>query len=113
MATRQMQAFHKDFLDEVKRLVDGEDIVVIGMGHNPVVKRARRLLETAGLPYAYIGHGNYLFGYRRRLAVKMWSGWPLFPQVFVKGVLIGGARDLEAELRKGILAQRLTAPRVG
>jgi monothiol glutaredoxin len=24
----------------------------------------------------------------------MWTGWPTFPMVFVKGVLVGGASDL-------------------
>jgi glutaredoxin-related protein len=31
----------------------------------------------------------------------MWSGWPTFPQVFVKGALVGGAADLEAALADG------------
>ena len=26
--------------------------------------------------------------------IVMWSGWPTFPMVFVKGVLVGGAEDL-------------------
>src|SRR5439155_18194809 len=95
--TEQIAAFHKDYLDQVKKLVAEHDIVVVGMAQNPVVPRARKLLDDAGLKYAYIGHGSYLSGYRRRLAVKLWSGWPWFPQVFVKGVLIGGAKDLAAE----------------
>jgi glutaredoxin-related protein len=24
----------------------------------------------------------------------MWTGWPTFPMVFVRGVLVGGASDL-------------------
>jgi monothiol glutaredoxin len=111
-ASKQIASFHKDYLDEVKKLVAEHDIVVVGMKQNPIVKRARKLLDAAGLPYAYIGHGSYLSGYRRRLAIKLWSGWPWFPQVFVKGVLIGGASDLKVELEKGILKERLAAPRV-
>lgn len=110
-ATRQIAAFHKEFVDEVKQLVLHNDIVVVGMAHNPVVPRARRLLDGAGLKYAYIGHGSYLSGYRKRLAVKLWSGWPWFPQIFVKGTLIGGANDLAAELKHGTLQQRLAAAR--
>ena len=109
--TRQIAAFHKDFLDEVKQLVAANDIVVVGMAQNPVVRTARKLLDDAGLKYAYIGHGSYLSGYRRRLAVKLWSGWPWFPQVFVKGTLIGGANDLAAELKHGTLQKRLAEPR--
>lgn len=106
-AAKQIAAFHRDYVDEVKALVESNDIVVIGMAQNPVVRRARKLLEAAGLKYAYIGHGSYFSGYRRRLAIKLWSGWPWFPQVFVKGVLIGGARDLAVELEQGTLQDRL------
>jgi glutaredoxin-related protein len=31
----------------------------------------------------------------------MWSGWPTYPMVFVKGVLIGGASELERFLQRG------------
>jgi glutaredoxin-related protein len=77
------------------------------MSQNPVVKRARKLLTDAGHKYAYVGHGSYLSGYRRRLIIKLWSGWPYFPQIFVKGTLIGGADDLEAEIKDGTLKTRL------
>ena len=110
-ATEQIAAFHKDYLDEVKRLIAENDIVIVGMAQNPVVPRARKLLDDAGLKYAYIGHGSYLSGYRRRLRIKLWSGWPWFPQVFVKGVLIGGANDVAAELKHGTLLKRLAEPR--
>ena len=32
---------------------------------------------------------------RERLAIKMWSGWPTYPQIFIKGTLVGGASDLK------------------
>ena len=28
--------------------------------------------------------------------LKLWSGWPKFPMVFVQGTLVGGANDLQA-----------------
>ena len=40
-AVKQIAAFHQDYLDEVKRLVATHDIVVVGMGMNPVVKTAK------------------------------------------------------------------------
>jgi glutaredoxin-related protein len=36
----------------------------------------------------------------------MWTGWPTFPMVFVKGVLIGGADDLARLLESGALARK-------
>lgn len=110
-AARQMATFHQDFVAEVKQLVADSDIVVVGMAQNPVVTKARKLLDDAALPYAYIGHGSYFSGYRKRLAVKLWSGWPWFPQVFVRGTLIGGASDLAAELEHDTLRKRLATPR--
>ena len=47
--------------------------------------------------------------WRRRNALKMWTGWPTFPMIFVKGVLIGGATDLERLIDSGELA-RMLAP---
>jgi glutaredoxin-related protein len=109
---KQESEFHRDFVDEVIAAVDKNDIVVVGMGQNPVVKNARKALDQAGLAYAYVGHGNYLSGYRRRLAVKMWSGYPTFPQVFIQGVLIGGCAELVAGLADGSVKARLGQPRV-
>jgi glutaredoxin-related protein len=37
----------------------------------------------------------------------MWTGWPTFPMVFVKGALVGGASDLEALIASGELARML------
>lgn len=110
---QQQARFHREFVDEVIAAVDSNDIVVVGMGQNPVVKDARKALSAAGLAHAYVGHGNYFTGYRRRLAVKMWSGYPTFPQVFIKGVLIGGCRELKAGIEDGSVKERLAALRVG
>jgi glutaredoxin-related protein len=37
----------------------------------------------------------------------LWTGWPTFPMVFVKGVLVGGADDLEKLINGGELARLL------
>jgi monothiol glutaredoxin len=39
--------------------------------------------------------------------LKMWTGWPTFPMVFVKGVLVGGATDVEALIASGELKRML------
>jgi len=71
--------------------------------------KARRLLEKKGLAYKYIGHGSYLRGWRRRNALKMWTGWPTFPMVFVKGVLVGGASELEKLIASGEIRRMLAS----
>jgi len=37
----------------------------------------------------------------------MWTGWPTFPIVFVKGVLIGGADELGKLIETGELKRAL------
>jgi len=65
---------------------------------NPAPRRARRVLDVAKIAYKYLEYGSYLSEWRRRNALKMWTGWPTFPMVFHKGVLIGGADQLSAYL---------------
>ncbi len=70
-------------------------VLVVGMAGNFFCKRARRALDAAGVAHHYLEYGSYLSQWRPRLALKMWTGWPTFPMVFVKGVLVGGASDLQ------------------
>ncbi|HJV68118.1 glutaredoxin domain-containing protein [Ideonella sp.] len=100
---------HADIVAEVQQAIAAHTVVVVGMGINPFPRKARRLLEAAAVPYHYLGYGSYLSQWRRRNALKMWTGWPTFPMVFVKGVLVGGANDLEKLIASGEL-QRLLAP---
>lgn len=102
---------HADVVREAQAAVAANDIVVIGMKVNPFPRRARRLLDAAGLPYRYLEYGSYLSQWRRRTALKMWCGWPTFPMVFVKGMLVGGTSQLQRLEREGELARLLAAPR--
>lgn len=95
--------YRTEIVNEVQAAVAANEIVVVGMRQNPFPKRARKLLDAAGLAYKYLEYDSYFGGYRRRLALKMWSGWPTFPMVFVKGVLIGGASELKRLLESGEL----------
>jgi monothiol glutaredoxin len=91
-----------DIVNEVINSISKNKIVVIGMAQNPVVKKARKILDGNNMEYTYLEYGNYLSKWQERLAIKMWSGWPTFPQVFIEGKLIGGAKDLENFLEKNI-----------
>ena len=98
---------HADLVREVQAAVDANDVVVVGMKQNPAPKKARKALDAAGIPYKYLEYGSYFGPWRRRNALKMWTGWPTFPMVFVKGVLVGGADDLEKLVASGELAKLL------
>jgi monothiol glutaredoxin len=98
-----------DVVGEVQQVVAGNAVVVVGMGINPHPRRARRMLEAAGIAYRYLSYGSYLSQWPQRTALKMWSGWPTFPMVFVGGTLVGGASDLEKLIASGELL-KLVAP---
>lgn len=94
LAETARAAFHPDVTDEVATAVARDHVVVVGMAGNPFVRRARTLLTEAGIPFTYLEYGSYISQWKPRLAIKMWSGWPTFPQVFVDGALVGGFTEL-------------------
>ena len=108
-AIRDRVADHeRAIVDEVQAAIGANAVVVVGMRSNPFPKKARELLDRAGVAHLYLEYGGYLSLWRRRNALKMWSGWPTFPMVFVKGVLVGGYEDLKALHDSGELKQWLT-----
>jgi glutaredoxin-related protein len=98
---------HRDIIDEVEAAIAAHDVVVVGMKQNPFPRRARKALAAARIAFHYLEYGSYFNTWRRRTALKIWSGWPTFPMIFVKGVLIGGAEDVQKLLDSGELARRL------
>ncbi len=97
----KVAASQQSIVKEVQAAVAQYDVVVVGMALNPFPRQARRLLDAAGVTYHYMEFGSYLKLWRQRNALKMWTGWPTFPMVFVKGTLIGGADDLKKLLASG------------
>ena len=103
----KVASHHRSIIDEVQAAAASNAVVVVGMGMNPMPKKARAALDAAAIPYKYLEYGNYLNTWRRRNALKMWTGWPTFPMVFVKGTLVGGAEDLQALMASGELKKLL------
>jgi glutaredoxin-related protein len=102
---------HAATVAEARAAIAANAIVVIGMAHNPFVRKARKMLDAAGAPCHYLEYGSYFSGWRQRTALKMWSGWPTFPMVFVQGVLVGGASELQRLIDGGELARMKAGPR--
>ena len=98
---------HGDVVKEVQAAVAGSAVVIVGMGMNPMPKKARKLLDEANVAYKYLEYGNYLNTWRKRNALKLWTGWPTFPMVFVKGSLVGGADDVAKLIASGELKKLL------
>ena len=107
-AIREMVSnHHRDIVEEVEAASREHDVLVVGMAQNPFPKKARKALDQTGVAYSYLEYGSYMNSWRRRTALKMFTGWPTFPMVFVKGVLIGGASELEKLIKGGELKRRL------
>jgi monothiol glutaredoxin len=108
-AAEKLHALHADTIDEIVKAIETHPIVVVGMAQNPHVKNVRKALADAGLDFHYLEYGSYFSEWKKRLTIKQWSGWPTFPQVFVRGVLIGGEDLTKAALADGTLQARATS----
>jgi monothiol glutaredoxin len=107
-AVRERVAGHQAaVVQEVQAAVRQHAVVVVGMAQNPYPRKARKLLDAAGVPYQYLAYGSYFGDWRRRNALKMWTGWPTFPMVCGKGMLVGGADDLARLIDSGELRRML------
>lgn len=105
-AIRATVAQHQQaIVQEVQAAIAAHTVVVVGMRANPWPRRARKLLDAAQIPHQYREYGSYLSMWRERNALKMWTGWPTLPMVFVRGTLVGGFSDLKALVASGELAR--------
>lgn len=80
---------------EVEAALLQHQVLVVGMSQNPFPKKACKLLTELNIDFKYLEYGSYLGDWRRRGALKMWSGWQTFPMIFINGQLIGGYSDLQ------------------
>lgn len=107
-AIRDRIATHQQaIVAEVQAAVAQHPVLVVGMGMNPFPRKARRALDAAGVAYHYLEYGSYFSQWRRRNALKLWTGWPTLPMVFVRGTLVGGAGDLARLIASGELRRLL------
>ncbi|MEP7298283.1 MAG: glutaredoxin domain-containing protein [Burkholderiales bacterium] len=103
----KVENLHVEVVHNVQSAAASNPVLVVGMAGNPYCRKARRCLSDAGIPFKYLGYGSYLSLWRQRNALKMWTGWPTLPMVFVKGNLVGGADDLKKLLDSGELKRLL------
>jgi monothiol glutaredoxin len=101
--------YQQAILQEVKSTLKDNDVVVVGMAMNPFPRKACKALDALNQPYKYLEYGSYLKMWKPRGALKMWTGWPTFPMIFVKGTLIGGFTDLCTLIDSGELRKMLAA----
>lgn len=97
-----------DLVPQVDAAILAHAVVVVGMRQNPVCTKACRALDAQGVAYKYMEYGSYFSQWRARNTLKMWTGWPTFPMIFVRGVLVGGGNDLNALIASGELKQMVS-----
>ncbi len=96
-----------DIVHNVQAAAASNAVLVVGMAGNPHCRKARQALDQTGVSHQYLEYGGYFSQWRRRNALKMWTGWPTFPMVFVKGMLVGGRQDLDRLIESGELKRLL------
>jgi glutaredoxin-related protein len=103
-AAAKLEDRHPETIAEIEAALEANTVVVVGMAQNPHVKNVRKALAEAGIDFKYLEYGSYFSEWARRLTIKMWSGWPTFPQVFLRGQLIGGEDLTKAAIANGTLS---------
>ena len=103
----KVATLHADIVHNVQAAAASNPVLVVGMAQNPHCRGVRRALEAAGVAHHYLEYGSYFSLWRRRAALKMWTGWPTFPMVFVKGTLVGGQTDVQRLIDSGELKRLL------
>jgi hypothetical protein len=56
-----------DIVHNVQAAATSNPVLVVGMVGNPHVRRARKVLDAAGIAYHYLEYGSYFGGWRRRI----------------------------------------------
>lgn len=68
--------------------------------------RAAQILQQAGVPFTHV---NIFEEPEIREALKIYSNWPTFPQLYVQGELIGGSDIMLDMFERGELQPLLDA----
>ncbi len=98
-----------DALERIREQVTANPIIIYMKGTPKMPQcgfssRAAQALQACGIPFAYV---NVLEDKEIFENLPRFANWPTFPQIYVKGDLIGGC-DITLELyQKGELKQML------
>ena len=93
--------------DRIREQIQGDDVVLYMKG-TPVFPmcgfsaQVVQVLSQAGVPFQSY---NILDDMELRQGLKEFSSWPTFPQLYVKGELVGGCDIVEEMYDSGELAE--------
>lgn len=79
-------------VERIRSYIEGNDIVIFMKGTRAMPMcgfsaQTVRIFESYGVPFETV---DVLEDPELRQAIKEYSNWPTFPQVYIKGKLIGG-----------------------
>ena len=94
-----------DVQERIKSAVEGNDIIIFMKGSPEAPQcgfsmRTTEALKACNAEFAYV---DILAEPEVRAGLPQFSNWPTFPQVFVKGELIGGCDIVMDLFQKGEL----------
>ncbi len=100
-----------DVLDRIKEQVESNNIVIYMKGTPQMPQcgyssRASQALQNCGVEFAYV---NVIADPEIFENLPRYADWPTFPQIYVKGELIGGHDILMEMYQKGELQPILEA----
>ncbi|MEC9406789.1 MAG: Grx4 family monothiol glutaredoxin [Abyssibacter sp.] len=103
-----------DALQRIKQKVDENPIIIFMKGSPDFPQcgfsaRASQALNACGVPYAYVNIYEDEEIYR---SLPKFANWPTFPQLYVKGELIGGC-DITLDLYQTGELQRMLKEAAG
>lgn len=103
-----------DALERIKQLVTDNPVIIFMKGSPDFPQcgfsaRAVQALNSCGVPYAHVNIYENEEIYR---ALPKYANWPTFPQLFVKGELIGGC-DITLDLHQSGELQKMLKEAVG
>ena len=96
--------------DKIRQQIGGDDVVLYMKG-TPVFPmcgfsaQVIQVLSNVGVPFQSY---NILDDQDLRQGLKAFSNWPTFPQLYVKGELVGGCDIIREMFESGELSQFLT-----
>jgi len=97
-----------DVLDRIREQVEGNPVVIYmkGTPQFPMCgfsSRTAAALQDCGVPFAYV---NVLQDPEIFENLPRYADWPTFPQVYIKGELVGGC-DITLELHQNGELQKM------
>ncbi|QSA97078.1 Grx4 family monothiol glutaredoxin [Methylococcus sp. EFPC2] len=99
-----------DVMERIKQQLEANPVLLYMKGTPDFPQcgfsgRAVHILEQCGVDYGYV---NIFEDPEIRENLKVYSQWPTFPQLFIKGELVGGS-DIMLELFQSGELQKLLA----